>query len=189
MIEALELAIGITEISPDLTATVTPKFDFDNEYSDDTSDHEATHAWLALRTGTWVKGLTILPDFNQGYLGATFLTEGNAVAASGPAALGHRGVGHDLAIVVSMGHSTTAAEASARSYMIGHEGEIHAIAVWAHKNKSLTGSQIVWAREEYKNPELDILLATPEGTHHLAQRVRKGAKAVVAINDPDIMPQ
>lgn len=131
--------IGINETkyfgNTKITAIAEPK---KTVIAGETAEHEATHAVTAIKNGTSVRMATNIAG--DGYLGATFLSRPDAVAAAAPHAVGHRGTGHDVSIVHAIGNH--GAFSAARTIVAMNHDNISAVAALIEEKGTVSGGEI-----------------------------------------------
>ncbi len=115
----------------------------------DTATHEAMHIVAALANGTGVEGASIIPG--PGYLGITYLSKPDAVAALAPHSMGASGTSYDVFMASQIGGSS-GAESSARAIIHSNSEKVEAVASMLEEKKSAGSNDIQKAIDEVDHP-------------------------------------
>ena len=171
MSKSLEISPGTHEIADGWKAVIKPINSFDQVTPSSTAYHEAIHTVAALLTGSHVKEAS--RRSGPGFLGRTILSEFNAIAFIAPHAKGCSGTGYDVSVLAIMGHDPDSLASAARSVLIGHEGEVHAVASLIEINGSISGYEAKEIMGRVNDPEAEIKITNPLGEErHFVIKVR-----------------
>lgn len=157
------LAIGERRVRPDGTVVETQVENaLPFEAPDEVAEHENVHAFVAAERGTGIIRISTIPEGNS--LGHVLLAHADVVSAAAPHALGHRGTGHDMRIVASMGASALGACAAARSVVSGRQEDMHRLAGFVHARRKLSGSEYRRAKKQVEDGDtVRVTVTRPTG--------------------------
>jgi hypothetical protein len=161
-----------------ITRKVTPLMDV---IPGSTSDHEARHAVVAFRTGSWVIDATRIAG--DGFSGRVRLNEFNAVAFM--ASKGCSGNSYDEWVVGTvMRRDTNAAASAAKSILHENHREVLAVARLIEAEGTVSGDRIWNAMQRASDPELEVNVIGRNGFRATA-RTRQSYGYFISVGLPD----
>lgn len=109
----------------------------------DTALHELEHAYVAVKNGTGVKEISIIPEGNT--LGYVIMDKADPIAGAAPHAHGRDGTGHDVEMVKESGMSLSSACSAAENIMRGKDKIIERLAGFVELKKKISGEEFLGA--------------------------------------------
>lgn len=145
--------------------------------TDEVDKHETDHALVARKLGIGVKKVTVIPNFEEGYLGATYVDQSNPVVAAASIANGREGTWGDEAAIGAMRANKQASVNAAKEITDKYPDEANVLAQALHVHKTLYQADIDHALALKK--EVVVFVRHPNGQTEVHKGIEPKDKVLI----------